>query len=332
MIIPPDLTRKRRFIEPYLSNVGKSVRDTLLTYCEVNGFAFASRYKDLDSLAEKIETGRFRKWSTLNDLFACAIVVPTLQYEGQVLDFLESSFHAVEVKARGTAQKDPSTFGFDSTRFTGRLAQVEGLHNNLTDILFEVQIRSAFEHAWSVTTHALTYKGAQVDWRMIRLAAQLKASVEQLDNLILGFQDSAQVISEQEWPEIQAKKAIESFFSEQFTARLIPSECRPTNWTRFCENVLSMLTASHNSHTEEPEVIVEPAIDALRLEISELGLDGFPRSVSLLQFVLGALAKAGIVSAPLNQYTPLVTSELRVIYPQVNQFSGTFDFELADSG
>jgi hypothetical protein len=241
---------------------------------------------------------------------------------------LESHFHPVDVKARGIAQKNPSEFHFDATRFTGRLKLSEEAGVNLSNILFEVQIQSAFEHAWSVTTHALTYKGAQIDWRKIRLAAQLKASVEQLDNLILGFDASAKVIAEQEWPEIRAKKEIEDFFTEQFAARSIPQESQPTNWTRFCDNVFSMLKSSSTTDSDELDNVVDEAVEALRAEIQSLGLGKFPRSVSLLQFVLGALAKAEIVRPPLHKYVPVVTSQLRDVYPQVEQFSDAFDFEL----
>lgn len=328
MIIPSSVVQKYGYIEPYLTNVGERVKQTVFAYCEREGFAFAARYKTTESLAEKIETGRFSKWSDLNDLFACTIIIPTLQKEKEALDYLESTFDPVETKVRGTAQKDPSIFHFDSTRFTGRLNVVaEDGNENLSDILFEVQIRSAFEHAWSVTTHALTYKGTEVDWRKIRLAAQLKASVEQLDHLILGFEESAQFISEQNWPEIKAKKTIEEFFRRKFSEREVPSECQPTNWTRFCDNVFSALMSSGTSTREEPSQVVEIAIDALNEEINDLSLSAFPRSISLFQFVLGTLAKAEIISTPLHQYVPFVTPQLSELYPEVNQFENAFNVE-----
>ncbi len=329
MIVPQDVAKKYSNTWPYLERVGQRARDVVFGYCEEQGYAFVSRYKTTASLAEKIETGRFSKWSDLNDLFACTIVIPTLQYEAAALDFLESRFEPVNIKARGAGQKNPNVFHFDSTMFTGRLRLLEGHEgSNFSDILFEVQIRSAFEHAWSVTTHALTYKGAQVDWRRLRLAAQLKATVEQLDNLILGFEETASVIPEQEWPEIRAKRAIEHFFDEQFTARLIPSESRPTNWTRFCDNVISMLKSSSGINDADLDEVVETAIEALQNEIHLLGLARFPRSVSLTQFVLGVLAKTGVLSTPLHGYVPTVTSELSDLYPAVEQFHDPFDFEL----
>ena len=159
------------------------------------------------------------------------------------------------------------------------------------------------------------------------MAAQSKASVEELDNLILGFEESASIIPEQEWPEIRAKGAIEHFFDQQFVARLIPSESQPTNWTRFSDNVISMLKSSSSMDGTSLDEVVEAALEALQDEVHLLGLARFPRSVSLTQFVLGVLAKTGGIRTPLRGYTPIVTSELRGLYPDVEQFDDAFDFE-----
>jgi hypothetical protein len=110
-----------------------------------------------DSVSEKIETGRFTRWSDLDDLFACCIVIPTLADEMGVLELLRGAFQQVEHRARASTRKDRSVFRFDSTRFIGTLWPIP---NNepaagISDIRFEVQIRTAFEHAWSVTTHAM---------------------------------------------------------------------------------------------------------------------------------------------------------------------------------
>jgi ppGpp synthetase/RelA/SpoT-type nucleotidyltranferase len=86
-------------------------------------------------------------------------------------------------------------FRFDCTRFIGRLRSPdENTRSPIYDIPFEVQIKSAFEHAWSATTHLLTYKSSEVNWSKLRLTAQLKAAVEQLDTLVLSFEDATKYI------------------------------------------------------------------------------------------------------------------------------------------
>jgi hypothetical protein len=37
----------------------------------------------------------------------------------------------------------------------------------------------------------LVYKSSEIDWKRLRLAAQIKANVEQLDTLILAFEQTS---------------------------------------------------------------------------------------------------------------------------------------------
>ncbi len=108
-------------------------------------------------------------------------------------------------------------------------------------LTFEIQVRTAFEHAWMATTHALAYKPDRVDWRDLRLAARLKAAVEQLDDLVAGFQETAGRISEQKWPEIAAQRSVAEFFLEKVKNGLIPPEMAPASWFRFSGNLVTIV-------------------------------------------------------------------------------------------
>ena len=181
MIVPASVLQKHKYVRPYLEKLGQHVRDVVGGYCDRKGYAYAGRAKSSESLAEKIETGRYAKWSDLDDLFACTIVIPTLTDEPEVLEFLRQAFTEDRLERRGSTLKDPAVFRFDTTRFIGCLGPSEIERNPvLATMKFEVQVRTAFEHAWSVTTHALTYKAGQVNWRHLRLAAQLRSAIEQL--------------------------------------------------------------------------------------------------------------------------------------------------------
>ena len=92
MIYPSILDRKYQEYYPFVEEVAKKVKETLLNFCENKGYAFTSRIKTVESLAEKIETGRFQKWTDLDDLFACTVIIPTLSHEDEVLEFCQNSF------------------------------------------------------------------------------------------------------------------------------------------------------------------------------------------------------------------------------------------------
>jgi ppGpp synthetase/RelA/SpoT-type nucleotidyltranferase len=327
VITSPQTKSKYISVESYLDFVRARVRETLLGYCDTRSYAFVSRIKSLQSLSEKIESGRYGKWSEIEDLLACAVVIPTLLDEDSVLGFLSEAFEQVNLKKRGTTKKAPDTFRFDMTRFIGRLRRPEGIGSDepIYRITFEIQIRSAFEHAWSVTTHELTYKGEAVSWNRLRLTAQLKAAAEQLDMLIVGFEDAAEKIAPSSWPEIQAKTEIANFFKLQFKENKLPIELSPKDWSRFADNVFAMVRSCQWSRGKEPREIADTIAQKMENEINLLGRERIPVSISLLQFVFGTMSKAGVLTTPLKRFCPVITPELEALYP-VKTFEVRFDF------
>lgn len=329
MIVPAPIRQKHDLVLPYVDDASVRVQDLVRSFCDKQGFAYLGRKKGVESLTEKIETGRFDKWSDLDDLFACAIIIPTLSDEQEVIEFLRATFAESSCKLRGTTKKDPQVFRFDATRFSGRLkaASIPGASAGLLSVRFEIQVRTAFEHAWSVSTHALTYKSSQVDWRHARLASQLKAAVEQLDQLISSFEQSASVIANQEWPDVKGRQMIFEGFQEAISRGSIPTEVVPASWGRFCENLQQLLLSTTEKRIHDQTALVTEAMTFVNREIDASAGAKFPRSVSLLQFCLGALTKHGLIDKPLNRYTPLVTTELLDLYPQAKVVGTGFDFE-----
>lgn len=329
MITPSQTKNHYASTLAYLPFVRDKVRQTLQNYCDDRNYAFVSRIKTLESLSEKIESGRYEKWSDVDDLLACTIVIPTLLDEDPVIDFLNRAFERMHLRKRGSTQKAPETFRFDSTRFIGRLRRPATVRPSemVYQVVFEIQIRSAFEHAWSVTTHALTYKGEIVSWNRLRLTAQLKAAVEQLDMLILGFDDAASKIASSFWPETKAKAEIATFFWQQFESKLLPSELRPKDWRRFSDNAYQMLQSCEWASGKKPHELAAAMSEHMEQEIVSLGSERIPVSISLLQFVFGVMAKVGVVTPPLkNRYCPVITTELEALYPAIRSFERRFDY------
>ena len=196
----------------------------------------------------------------------------------------------------------------------------------LARIKFEVQIKSAFEHAWGVTTHALTYKGPAVKWNRLRLTAQLKAAVEQLDLLVLAFEEASLRIDESSWPEIEAREDLNTFFQSAVTAGELPEELAPKDWTRFCENVYHLTNDSNWGARKQPSEVADGIKAAVKAELTELGPDKVPMSISLWQFTFGTLCKRNVLEPPLRRFWPIITPELEMLYPTVTHFSDRFDY------
>ena len=327
MITPSEVNNKYGLLEPFLAPLLRKIWESLAPYCEKHSFALVSRIKSLGSVCEKIETGRFASWSAIDDLIAFAIVIPTLIQEEAVVKWLGERFETVDIKRRGSTLKSPEVFRFDTTRFVGRLAaKPEATSRDaIHSISFEIQVRTAFDHAWVVTTHALTYKTPIVDWKQQRLAAELKATAEKMDLLILAFQEAAIRIDESPWPVIKAKKDIHKYFFSAIEAKRVPRELAPNDWSRFAENVYEL--GRRPGAKFKPDKVASTVIGAVDQELSSLGTTGVPMSLSLWQFTFASLVKHGVIKAHEIDYWPLITNEMETLYPEVKKVAPRFDLE-----
>ena len=320
MIYPSILERRYQEYRPFIERVANLVKDTMLNFCEENGYAMTYRIKTIESLAEKIETGRFRQWSDLDDLFACTVIIPTLHQEQKVTQFCQDTFKISKIIKRGQNKKSPHSFRFDSTRIYAWLKRVEDVNAaqllSIFDIKFEIQVKSAFEHAWAVSTHDLVYKSSVIDWKKLRLASQIKATVEQLDTLILAFDQVSETIQESEDSEIKRKCQLAVATQSLFDQEKIPQELKPKDMTRFCNNLYSILVST------EKENQIQEVIKCIKKKVNSTPSKQIPRSLSLLQYFLAILVENKIIILPVEKHYCHITQELITLYPN---FFGNID-------
>jgi ppGpp synthetase/RelA/SpoT-type nucleotidyltranferase len=298
MIVDAQLKTKYNLQAPYFEYIQNYLDQTLLNYTKQNFFAYSSRIKALNSISEKIESGRYSSWQELDDFVACVIIIPNLSYENEVLNFLETIFVKIDVKKKGDTFKGFDAFRFDSTRFLGNIkSETEDKTSIIHQIKFEVQIRSAFEHAWSVTTHDLAYKSETIDWRVLRLVAQLKASVEQLDMISLGATEISKKITKFKWPEIDIKIELLNFLASQFEKGIIPMELKPKDFSRVVDNLYPLISKNLSVWKPRKWIFELKAIFKLiEISLKKLNEDGFPMSLSLYQIIFGILVQEKIIN------------------------------------
>lgn len=324
MIYPSILERKYNEYKPFVDEVAKRGKETLLNFCDRQGYAFTSRIKSIESIAEKIETGRFKKWSDLDDLFACTIIIPTLSHEQEVINFCKNTFEIIREVKRGQNKKPPDTFRFDSTRIYTQLENNEDFAENILSIYqitFEIQIKSAFEHAWSVSTHDLVYKNSEVDWKKLRLASQIKATVEQLDILILAFEQTSEFIQDNDYGEIKLKRYISTEVSKLFEDGKIPGELRPKDMSRLCDNLYRL----HIRVGQDKNI--RHNIKHIAQKIQSTKIAKVPRSLSLFQYFVAILVSDEIVKDfPKNYYFHL-TTEVISLFPIFKNITSRFEYD-----
>ncbi|HEV2068523.1 MAG TPA: hypothetical protein VGR26_01875 [Acidimicrobiales bacterium] len=278
---------------PYFEALEGYAQSVLSSFCTKHGYQLTHRVKSPISVAEKLESGRFGSWWEIEDFVALTVVIPNLTHEEMVLRHLASVFSEIRVEGRQRSERDPRIFQFDSTRWCGRVRLDPApaqLPAEALPIVFEVQVQTVLEFAWSIATHDTTYKGPFANWSQRRLAASVKASVEQLDLMIANFMHTAETIPPAPHPELDAKARVITIFQELIVEKAIDASLEPQSWLRFADNMWWLVcTASPLPHAEAAAKVVDFASQlatAVRQGTFPPGMSSAPVSGSLFQLVL----------------------------------------------
>jgi ppGpp synthetase/RelA/SpoT-type nucleotidyltranferase len=298
-----------------IGSVAVTVQETVSAYASKHDYICFGRSKQTASLTEKLESGRFLTWSAVDDLYACTVVVPTASHEPAVVDFLQDVFDIVEVRSRDTREKPPDVFRFDTTRVICRLHPQAGLDRppGAESLLFEVQIPSVFQYAWGVVTRDLAYKAETVDWSRLRLVAQLKASVEQIETVIGAFESAASGVISSGHPETDTQARCLATFKAWFDGGLLSASLRPQSWSKFGENVYALVRsyAGRSGAVDATQSLLEEIDRVLRaVDPGKQVVSG-----SLFQLVVGVVARGGGAPARhIRKFAVVDSAELRDVH------------------
>jgi hypothetical protein len=142
---------------------------------------YESRVKEIESFCVKVESGRVDDPEALEDFLACTFVVPNSIAIPRAVEVI-SKLYTVKYRRPldgGQTSKAPDTFRFDDLRlYCARENDGTRPDEPLDAIIFEVQVKTFLQHAWSIATHDLSYKTDVVTWGKDRIVAHLKAAIE----------------------------------------------------------------------------------------------------------------------------------------------------------
>ena len=167
--------------------LNKSVDEVLKHRVEERDWFYFSRIKGLESFSLKVETGRVKEPSELEDYFACTIVVPLFSQITCAEKLIKEEYFLQEKRPRDndSTWKESSNFAFDDLRlYVRHKDSVSGKYSDLEGMLFEIQIKTILQHAWTTATHDLIYKSGVKDWPSERIAFQIKAMLEHVETSI----------------------------------------------------------------------------------------------------------------------------------------------------
>lgn len=311
MGVPTSINERHQNELSSVRALSELARASIQAWCAGRNYLLSSRIKSVESLSEKLESGRYGAWDNIDDRFACTVVVPTATHDKDVLAFLDAVFERSTVRRRNSTQKPPEVFRFDSTRWIGKLKPSVGatMSPGAGDILFEVQVQTVFEHAWGVVTHDLVYKTDTIDWRKARLAAQLKAAVEQIELTIAMFEESLEFMPQSRHAETDEKVELVEHLKRLIDSGRLAAEIAPQSWSRLADNVWALVRSYTPKDQDVPKAMRqmrETLVTFLETEDDFIDL----RSGSLFQLVIGLVARGTISEAHLNEFIIVESSEL----------------------
>ena len=121
------------------------------------------------------------------------------------------------------------------------------------------------------------------------MAAQIKANVEQLDTLILAFDQMSTIITECDDFDLKIKRNLSTEINKLFESNKIPAELRPKDLNRFCDNLYRLVPLENKKDK------ITASIQLIKKEINTTPINKIPRSISLFQYFLAILIENKII-------------------------------------
>jgi len=213
--------------------------DTLIKPNLHEKWHYESRTKSVESYTLKIESARFGDPAALEDFFAATIVVRNgseiADAEKLVTDLF--TFQSRRPKQDDVTKKAPDAFPFDDLRLYVRWKDDPALPpTGLHGILFEIQIKTFLQHAWSIATHELIYKSDEANWSKARIAYQIKAMLEHAE---ISIQEAVTLSASRALAKSDDNiSAIKTFIT--LVTELWEKEHLPSNIRLLAENIMGL--------------------------------------------------------------------------------------------
>ena len=218
----------------------RSEVDEILRHRKRETWHYESRLKSEESFALKLESGRWKESSKVDDLLGALLVVENFSVLQSAECLVGTYFDIVRRRPshpRSTTTRADS-FPFDDLRLYVQWRSDSPIPKpQYDDLIFEIQLRTFLQHAWNVATHDIVYKSNIKEWPKERVAAQVRASLEHAEITLHEIDTLAKSnILFREDPATRRARSIARLLQEQWDRARLPDDVK-----RLATNVQQMI-------------------------------------------------------------------------------------------
>jgi len=193
MKIPPSLDQAYMDVRPVLERLEAAVKPRAEEIAKRYNGVYTGRIKEPESILVKAEKEGYKHpFLQMDDLFACTITVPNSQAIEDVRRDVEAIFQLVEVRQRAG---EPEKFAYNDLNLSLKaIPEFSNRGEAYLDLVFELQIKTLLQQAWSQASHDVIYKAGKKTWGLTRITSQLRALLEMADSLLANLDSAANIL------------------------------------------------------------------------------------------------------------------------------------------
>ena len=241
MIIPTDVQKLYDTLNPNLSRLKEKVEPMLKDIGEKYNCFVRCDTKQVESFLQKLEMGFFLDASKIVDLFRATIVVPNKKEIDNIKNELEKYFEINKIIE--SREKRPELFEYDDIHLHLKFKKDQIMPNeDYKKRIFELQIKTFLEYGWQKATHELIYKGHELNWPNHRVAYQIKAMLEQADNILSDIERTAKICPNNTYNRFQDLNKIIDIINSNWDDLNLPTDLR-----RLASNIMNLIIISNQT-------------------------------------------------------------------------------------
>jgi ppGpp synthetase/RelA/SpoT-type nucleotidyltranferase len=227
VIIPSSINQKYLELFPAWERV-KEESDTLLgAIAEKVGGFYTSRIKKVESAMLKIEKGEpFVTLETMDDMVAGTIVVQTVQMIPKARIEVESAFELQSVKPLVAPKPDVFAGHYDLHLIVKLKDSPFRAEKKITQIPFEIQIKTFLQEAWAQAGHDIIYKGKRPSYGLVRISSQVRALLELADAVLANIEQAASLQVEPSYDRYEKLRKIIDILEKYWSEDRLPIDRR----------------------------------------------------------------------------------------------------------